>query len=181
MGHAPGLARRFRSLLWKPGLDDEIADELAFHLEMRAREYAARGLAPAAAAAAARRRLGDLAEVRAACRAIGSGRDRAQRRARWLAETVQDLRLAGRRFGDQPGSTLLAVLALAIGLAGAATAWRVVRAVRACARQGWQGQRGLFVHDARVGQPDQAGPVQLAEVAGRGAGRRSNRSDSCAR
>jgi putative ABC transport system permease protein len=132
MAQAAGLGRRFRSLrslLWKPGLDDEIADELAFHLEMRAREYAARGLTPAAAAAAARRRFGDLGRVEAACRAIGRGRDRAQRRARWLAESAYDLRLAGRRLGDQPGSTLLAVLALAVGLAGAATAWRVAHAV----------------------------------------------------
>jgi putative ABC transport system permease protein len=125
----PAPRRRWLSLLWKPGLDDEIADELAFHLEMRAREYAARGLAPAAAAAAARRRFGDVARVEAACRAIGRGRDRAQRRARWLAELARDLRLAGRRLGDRPGSTLLVVLALAAGLAGAATAWRVARAV----------------------------------------------------
>jgi putative ABC transport system permease protein len=126
MSSAP--RRRLLSLLWKPALDDEIADELAFHLEMRAREYAARGLAPAAAAAAARRRFGDLASVAAACRAIGRGRDRARRRAGWLGELARDLRLAGRRLGERPGSTLLVVLALAVGLAGAATAWQVARA-----------------------------------------------------
>jgi putative ABC transport system permease protein len=131
MPHAAGSVRRLRSLLWKPRLDQEIADELAFHLEMRAREYAARGLAPAAAMAAARRRFGDLARVQAACSAIGRGRDRAQRRDRWLAELALDLRLAGRRLGERPGPTLLAVLALAVGLAGAATAWRVARAVLA--------------------------------------------------
>jgi putative ABC transport system permease protein len=129
MAHAAGSVRRLRSLLWKPRLDEEIADELAFHLEMRAREYAARGLAPAAAMAAARRRFGDLAQVKAACNAIGRGRDRAQRRTLWLAELGRDLRHAGRRFGERPGASLLAVLALAVGLAGGATAWRVARAV----------------------------------------------------
>jgi putative ABC transport system permease protein len=129
MAHAAGSVRRLRSLLWKPRLDEEIADELAFHLEMRAREYAARGLAPAAAMAAARRRFGDLSQVKAACNAIGRGRDQAQRRALWLAELGRDLRHAGRRFGERPGASLLAVLALAVGLAGAATAWRVARAV----------------------------------------------------
>jgi putative ABC transport system permease protein len=129
MLRAAGPVRLFRSLLWKPGLDEEIADELAFHLEMRAREYAARGLAPGAAMAAAHRRFGDAAQVKAACSAIGRGRDRAQRRARWLAELGRDLRLAGRRLGERPGPTLLAVVALAIGLAGAATAWRIARAV----------------------------------------------------
>jgi putative ABC transport system permease protein len=129
MAHAAGSVRRLRSLLWKPRLEEEIADELAFHLEMRAREYAARGLAPTAAMAAARRRFGDLGQVKAACSAIGRGRDRAQRRARWLAELALDLRLAGRRLGERPGPSLLAVLALAVGLAGAATAWRVAHAV----------------------------------------------------
>ncbi|HEV3459515.1 MAG TPA: ADOP family duplicated permease [Thermoanaerobaculia bacterium] len=129
MAHSAGPVRRFRSLLWKPGLDEEIADELAFHLEMRAREYAARGLAPAAATAAARRRFGDVGRVKAECSAIGGGRDRAQRRARWLAELGRDLRLAGRRLGERPGPTLLAVVALTAGLAGAATAWRIARAV----------------------------------------------------
>ena len=129
MNPAAGPVRRFRSLLWKPGLDEEIADELAFHLEMRAREYAARGMAPAAARAAARRRFGDVSRVQAACSAIGGGRDRAQRRARWLAELGRDLRLAGRRLEERPAPTLLAALALAVGLAGAATAWQIARAV----------------------------------------------------
>ncbi|MBV8202926.1 MAG: ABC transporter permease [Acidobacteria bacterium] len=126
---AAGPVRRFRSLLWKPGLDEEIADELAFHLEMRTRDYLARGLAPGAALAAARRRFGDAGEVKAACSAIGRGRNRAQRRARGLTELGRDLRLAGRRLGERPGATLVAVLALAVGLAGAATAWRIARAV----------------------------------------------------
>jgi putative ABC transport system permease protein len=121
--------RPFRSLLWRPALDDEIADELAFHAEMLARDYAARGMAPAQAAVAARRRLGDLGTAQAACLAAGRGRDRARRRAMWLGEALQDLHLAGRRLGQRQGSTLLAVLALAVGLAGVATAWQVARAV----------------------------------------------------
>jgi putative ABC transport system permease protein len=130
-GRAPAgrLRRGFRSLLWRPDLEDEIADELAFHAEMLARDYAARGMAPAQATLAARRRLGDLGAVKAACRAVGRGRDRARRRAMWLGETLQDLRLAGRRLGQRRGSTLVAVLALAAGLAGVATAWQLARAV----------------------------------------------------
>ncbi len=130
-GRAPAgrLRRGFRSLLWRPDLEDEIADELAFHAEMLARDYAARGMAPAQATLAARRRLGDLGAVKAACRAVGLGRDRARRRAMWLGETLQDLRLAGRRLGQRRGSTLVAVLALAAGLAGVAAAWQLARAV----------------------------------------------------
>ncbi|HEV8581936.1 MAG TPA: permease prefix domain 1-containing protein [Thermoanaerobaculia bacterium] len=39
--------------LWKKSVDDEVAEELDFHLEMRTREYMARGLDPDAARAAA--------------------------------------------------------------------------------------------------------------------------------
>ena len=127
-GAAARLGQRFRSLLWRPDLDEEIAGELAFHIEMLMRDYVARGLSPAEAAAAARRRFGDVAQVRRACRALGAGRDKARRRAQWLAETAHDLRFAGRRLRAQPAATLCAVIALAIGLAGAAAAWQVARA-----------------------------------------------------
>jgi putative ABC transport system permease protein len=126
---ASRAARRFRSLVARPRLDDEIAGELAFHLEMLERDYAARGLSPAAAAAAARRRFGDVARVRAACAIAGAGRDRGRRLLAWAAEMGRDLRFAARRLGEGGGSVWLAVAALALGLGGAAIAWRIEQAV----------------------------------------------------
>ncbi len=54
-----GVRRRFRSLLWRPREADEVAEEMAFHLEMRTRELVDRGLDEDEARAEARRRFGD--------------------------------------------------------------------------------------------------------------------------
>ncbi len=115
--------RRFRSLLWRTPVDREVDEELAFHLEMREREYLARGMAPEAARAAARARLGDLGPVRAECRRLGRDRDRRLDRAELLAELRQDLRLAARRLAASPLLSVLAVGALALSLALAASSF----------------------------------------------------------
>src|SRR5437763_12923862 len=114
---------RFRSLLWRTPVEREIDDELAFHLEMREREYLARGMPPAAAREAARARLGDLAPVREECRRLARRRDRAHDRAEAFAELRQDLRLAARRLAAAPVLSALAVATLALALAAAASAF----------------------------------------------------------
>ena len=54
-----GVRRLFRLARRRPSIDEEVADEVAFHLEMRAAELVERGLPPDAARAEARRRFGD--------------------------------------------------------------------------------------------------------------------------
>ena len=56
-------------------ITDEVTDELEFHLEMRTREYIARGMSPADARDRALARFGDLAHVRKTCRDIGRRKD----------------------------------------------------------------------------------------------------------
>ncbi len=118
----PLPSHRFRSLLWKTPVEREIEDELAFHLEMRERDYVARGMDPIAARAAARARLGALEPVRAECRRIGRRRDRALDRAESFAELRQDLRLAARRQLAAPVFAILSILTLALALAAATAA-----------------------------------------------------------
>ncbi|HVT56794.1 MAG TPA: ADOP family duplicated permease [Thermoanaerobaculia bacterium] len=120
---------RFRSRLWKTSVEEEVEAELAFHLEMRVRDYEARGLSPAAAREEAERRLGDRQAVAAACRTLGRSRDRGWRRAEWLAELRQDLRFALRQLRATPAFAVAAVVALALGLGAAAAVWSVVEAV----------------------------------------------------
>ncbi len=87
---AAGGLMRFSAWPWKPRLDDEVDDELAFHIEMRTRELVERGMTPAAARREAERRFGNVARVRETCRELGKGRDRHMRRATYLAELRQD-------------------------------------------------------------------------------------------
>ena len=106
---------------WGPRAEADVDDELAFHIEMRAREYMERGLPEADARSAATRRLGDLTAARRECIAITSRRERRMTRAQLIDAFVHDLRFAWRTLGRQKGWTIVAGITLALGI-GANTA-----------------------------------------------------------
>ncbi len=53
------FGRQLRSFLFKASVADEVDAELAFHVEMRTREYIQRGLDPELARAKTVRRFGE--------------------------------------------------------------------------------------------------------------------------
>ena len=64
MRRIPGLRTLFRLPASSARVADEVSDEVAFHLEMQARDLEAQGLSPAAARAEAERRFGDVSAAR---------------------------------------------------------------------------------------------------------------------
>ena len=115
------MRRVFRLPFVHGHIDREIDDELAFHLEARARKLIDAGWSPDAAQSEAIRQFGDLTRVRESCVELDRQRERAMNRANVLGELRQDAAFALRTLRRNIGFTSVIVAALAVGI-GANTA-----------------------------------------------------------
>jgi putative ABC transport system permease protein len=120
---------RFYRWPWKVRVEDEVDEEIAFHIEMRTRELRGRGLSETEARREAERRIGDLDRMRASLRDMGARRDEHMLRAQYLSELGQDVTFAVRQLFKSPVFAGIAVLTLALGIGGTAAIFSAVYAV----------------------------------------------------
>lgn len=110
------MKRSLRSWLWRVPIDREVDEEIAFHVEMRTRELADRGVDPRIAREMVLARLGDVGRLKRTCVDLGRKREREMRVTRFVEELRADVTSALRQMKAAPGFTLIAALTLALGI-----------------------------------------------------------------
>ncbi len=116
-------------MFWRRSVADQVDEELEFHLEMVTRDLIARGRSEPEARAEALRRFGDLAAVGARCRKLGLEHERSERRAEYLNELQQDVRLAFRHLRRAPAFAIVAILTLVLAIGANTAIFSAVSAV----------------------------------------------------
>ncbi|MDQ6828534.1 MAG: ABC transporter permease [Gemmatimonadota bacterium] len=133
-----------------------VTSEIAFHLEMRTREFIESGLSPDDARRAAERVFGDVQAIES--QLVGPDTRRAHRRAfiDLVRDARQDVAYSVRALRKTPGFTTAAILTLALGIGANTAIFSVINGVllRRLPYEG--GERLLELHQpsAKLNIPD---------------------------
>ncbi|HXY31522.1 MAG TPA: ABC transporter permease [Gemmatimonadaceae bacterium] len=128
MAGTPRHRRLFR-LSGTDSVEQQVDDEIGFHIDSRTQELIARGVEPSLARAQALREFGDAERARTELTAIDRTRVGHERRGEWWSALRQDVHFSGRSLRRAGGFTIAALLTLALGVGATGAIFSVVDGV----------------------------------------------------
>lgn len=112
---------RFANLFRKADAEREMTREMEAHLALLQEDFERRGMSPADAALAARREYGGIEQAKEL--------HREARSFAWIEQFFRDIRYGCANLRRNPGFTLTAVIALALGIGANATVFGIYNAI----------------------------------------------------
>ena len=143
--------------------EEELDEELAFHLEQRTRDYVAKGMSPESARRAATKKFGDLTRVRETCSSLLIADRAAEARRTFVSISWLDVKLGLRMLARYPALSIIAVLGMSLAITIGAGYFAFIGAMMDSTLPMEDGDRVVVIQNRVVGGPDTGDTTRASE------------------
>ena len=155
----PGPWRR----IFGPHPDQEVDEELKFHLDARIRDYVAKGMSPDAARRTAMEKFGDVTGVRETCTTLLAADRSAEDRRALVGISWLDVKLGLRMFAKYPALSIIAVLGMSLAIAIGAGYFGFIGAMLDSTLPIDEGDRVVMIQNRLIAGPDSGDTTRASE------------------